>query len=155
MQKGGETILIRAVEEKNWLAAKESHESNSNGANKKGGSVNKSLKRYLTPHKFIHITETDTDTYIHFCPENNIVPSISVSQQVHENDSQFISCHSVRKLSKMTEKMSKAMLDVVGVATGSVMAPVVRSQAGKKFLSMVPGEVLLASLDSVSKFISN
>lgn len=53
----------------------------------------------------------------------------------------------------MTEKMSKAMLDVVGVATGSVVGPAVRSQAGKAFLSMVPGEVLLASLDAVSKFI--
>lgn len=57
----------------------------------------------------------------------------------------------VRKLSKMTEKMSKAMLDGVGIATGSVMGPVVRSQTGKAFLTMVPGEVLLASLDAVSK----
>lgn len=47
--------------------------------------------------------------------------------------------------------MSKAMLDGVGIATGSVMAPVVRSQAGKKFLSMLPGQVLLASLDALSK----
>lgn len=55
----------------------------------------------------------------------------------------------------MTEKMSKAMLDVVGVASGSVMGPVVGSQAGKKFLSMMPGEVLLASLDAVSKSALN
>ncbi|KAL0337353.1 UNVERIFIED_CONTAM: Senescence/dehydration-associated protein, chloroplastic [Sesamum calycinum] len=103
VQKGGETILIRAAEEKNQVAVKDSHKSNSNGANKKS-AVNKSLKR-------------------------------------------------VRKLSKMTEKMSKAMLDVVGVASGSVMAPVVRSQAGKTLLSMVPGEVLLASLDAVNKII--
>lgn len=51
----------------------------------------------------------------------------------------------------MTENMSKAMLNGVGIATGSVMGPVVRSQAGKAFFSMVPGEVLLASLDAVSK----
>lgn len=57
----------------------------------------------------------------------------------------------MRKLSKMTEKMSKSMLNGVGVATGSIMGPMVRSQAGKKFLTMVPGEVLLASLDAVSK----
>ncbi|XP_015890984.2 senescence/dehydration-associated protein At4g35985, chloroplastic isoform X2 [Ziziphus jujuba] len=56
----------------------------------------------------------------------------------------------VKKLSKMTEKLSKAMLDGVGVATGAVMAPVVKSKAGKAFLSMVPGEVLLASLDAVN-----
>lgn len=59
----------------------------------------------------------------------------------------------VRKLSKMTEKLSKSMLDVVGVATGSVMAPLVKSQAGKTFFSMVPGEVLLASLDAVNKVL--
>ncbi|KAK1437565.1 hypothetical protein QVD17_03359 [Tagetes erecta] len=61
------------------------------------------------------------------------------------------SLKSVRKLSKMTENMSKAMLNGVGIATGSVMGPVVRSQAGKAFFSMVPGEVLLASLDAVNK----
>lgn len=51
----------------------------------------------------------------------------------------------------MTEKMSKALLDVVGVAIGSVMGPVIRSQAGKGLLNTVPGEVVLASLDAVSK----
>ncbi|CAK7337508.1 unnamed protein product [Dovyalis caffra] len=59
----------------------------------------------------------------------------------------------VRKLSKMTEKLSKTMLDGVGIATGAVMTPLVKSQAGKAFLSMVPGEVLLASLDAVNKII--
>ncbi|KAL7239981.1 hypothetical protein ACSBR2_005777 [Camellia fascicularis] len=59
----------------------------------------------------------------------------------------------VRKISKITEKMSKKMLDGVGIATGSVMAPVVRSQSGKAFLAMVPGEVLLASLDAVNKIL--
>ncbi|KAD4180324.1 hypothetical protein E3N88_28915 [Mikania micrantha] len=60
------------------------------------------------------------------------------------------SLKSVRKLSKMTESMSKSMLNGVGIATGSVMGPMVRSQAGKTFFSMVPGEVLLASLDAVN-----
>ncbi|KAL8037676.1 hypothetical protein ABFS82_11G053800 [Erythranthe guttata] len=108
VQKGGETILIRASDQKNWAPSKQSNSmnnnNNNNAANKKKGAINKTLKR-------------------------------------------------VRKLSKMTEKMSKAMLDVVGVATGSVVGPAVRSQAGKTFLSMVPGEVLLASLDSVNKII--
>ncbi|KAJ6372345.1 hypothetical protein OIU76_026766 [Salix suchowensis] len=54
----------------------------------------------------------------------------------------------VRKLSRMTEKLSKTMLTGVGLATGSVITPLVKSQAGKAFLSMVPGEVLLASLDA-------
>lgn len=43
------------------------------------------------------------------------------------------------------------MLDGVGIATGSVMGTVVKSQAGKALLSTVPGEVILASLDAVSK----
>ncbi|XP_030952363.1 senescence/dehydration-associated protein At4g35985, chloroplastic-like [Quercus robur] len=59
----------------------------------------------------------------------------------------------VRKLSKMTEKLSKSMLDGIGFATGSVMKPVVKSQAGKAFLKMMPGEVLLASLDAVNKIL--
>ncbi|GFY80847.1 senescence/dehydration-associated protein-like protein [Actinidia rufa] len=54
---------------------------------------------------------------------------------------------------QMTEKMSKVMLDGVGIATGSVLGPVVRSQAGKAFLAMVHGEVLLASLDAVHKVL--
>lgn len=57
----------------------------------------------------------------------------------------------VRKVSKMTEKISKRMVDGVQFASGSVMAPMVKSQAGKSFLAMVPGEVLLASLDAVSE----
>ena len=41
------------------------------------------------------------------------------------------------------------MLDGVGIATGSVMGPLVNSKQGKAFFSMMPGEVLLASLDAV------
>ncbi|CAL5344935.1 unnamed protein product [Camellia sinensis] len=70
----------------------------------------------------------------------------------------------VRNLSSMTEQMSKAMLDSggvcslpngasVGIATGTVMAPVVQSQVGKAFLAMVPRQVLLASLDAVNKVL--
>lgn len=54
----------------------------------------------------------------------------------------------------MTEKLSKRMLNVVEGASGSVMAPVVQSRAGKAFLSMAPGEVILASFDALSKFRS-
>lgn len=106
VQRGGETILIRAVEDKKWLPSNEIGKNDSNVAKRKSstGAVNRSLKR-------------------------------------------------VRKLSEMTEKLSKAMLDAVGVASGSVMAPVVRSGPGKKFVSMVPGEVLLASLDAVNTII--
>ncbi|CAK7337507.1 unnamed protein product [Dovyalis caffra] len=60
----------------------------------------------------------------------------------------------VRNLSKMTENLSKATLDVVGAASGSVMIPVVNSQAGKIILDSVPGEVLFASLDAVNKILA-
>ncbi|KAH6761755.1 Senescence/dehydration-associated protein-like protein [Perilla frutescens var. hirtella] len=109
VQKGGETMITRAVEEKGTVAVveekktvavKETQKSNS----KKKGSLNKSLKR-------------------------------------------------ARKLSKMTEKLSKTMLNVVEGASGSVLKPVVQSKAGKTFLSMVPGEVLLASLDALNKIL--
>ncbi|CAJ1937052.1 unnamed protein product [Sphenostylis stenocarpa] len=59
----------------------------------------------------------------------------------------------VRKLSKMTEKLSKSLLNGVGIVSGSVMAPLVKSQTGKAFLKMLPGEVLLASLDAVNKVL--
>ncbi|XP_057768432.1 senescence/dehydration-associated protein At4g35985, chloroplastic-like [Salvia miltiorrhiza] len=104
VQKGGETILIRAVEEKNTVAPNQIQKSNSNGPNQSKGSLNKSLKR-------------------------------------------------ARKLSKMTEKLSKSTLSVVEGASGSVMAPIVKSRPGKAFLSMVPGEVLLASLDALNKIM--
>ncbi|KAL9685638.1 hypothetical protein QQ045_023089 [Rhodiola kirilowii] len=58
-----------------------------------------------------------------------------------------------RTLSKATEKLSKKMLDGVGVVSSSVMKPLVKSQAGKKFLAMVPGEVLVASLDALNKVL--
>lgn len=51
----------------------------------------------------------------------------------------------------MTEKMSKSFLDGVVFATGSVGKPLVRSQAGKAFLTTAPGEVLLVSLDAIGK----
>jgi len=57
----------------------------------------------------------------------------------------------VRKLSKATENLSKTMLNGAGVVSGSVMVPMMKSKPGMAFFSMVPGEVLLASLDALSK----
>uniref|UniRef100_A0A6N2KKZ6 Uncharacterized protein n=1 Tax=Salix viminalis TaxID=40686 RepID=A0A6N2KKZ6_SALVM len=53
----------------------------------------------------------------------------------------------------VTENLSKATLDVVRVTTGSVMAPMTSSRTGKILLASVPGEVLLAALDTGSKQI--
>lgn len=57
----------------------------------------------------------------------------------------------MRKLSKATENLSRTMLNGAGVVSGSVMVPVMKSKPGMAFFSMVPGEVLLASLDALSK----
>ncbi|XP_037406594.1 senescence/dehydration-associated protein At4g35985, chloroplastic-like [Triticum dicoccoides] len=57
----------------------------------------------------------------------------------------------VRKLSEMTEKMSKTMLDTVISVAGSMAAPLLRSNQGKALLSTVPGEVVIASLDAINK----
>ncbi|RDY07385.1 Senescence/dehydration-associated protein, chloroplastic, partial [Mucuna pruriens] len=57
----------------------------------------------------------------------------------------------VRKLSNMTEKLTKSLLDGVGIMSGSAMTPVLKSQPGQTFLKMLPGEVLLASLDAVNR----
>ncbi|CAL1414300.1 unnamed protein product [Linum trigynum] len=59
----------------------------------------------------------------------------------------------VRDLSKMTEEVSKAMLDGANVASSSVMAPLLNSQAGKLLLASLPGEVIFASLDAINKIL--
>ncbi|XP_010488172.1 PREDICTED: senescence/dehydration-associated protein At4g35985, chloroplastic-like [Camelina sativa] len=59
----------------------------------------------------------------------------------------------VRKMSKATESLSKTMLNGAGVVSGSVMVPVMKSKPGMTFFSMVPGEVLLASLDALNKIL--
>ncbi|ESW23044.1 hypothetical protein PHAVU_004G014300 [Phaseolus vulgaris] len=57
----------------------------------------------------------------------------------------------VRKLTNMTEKLTNSLHDGVGTMSGSVMARVIKSQPGQTFLKMLPGEVLLASLDAVNR----
>ncbi|TKY44568.1 Senescence/spartin-associated protein [Spatholobus suberectus] len=57
----------------------------------------------------------------------------------------------VRQLTNVTEKLTKSLLNGVGIMSGSVMAPVLKSQPGQTFLKMLPGEVLLASLDAVNR----
>ncbi|XP_019087073.1 PREDICTED: senescence/dehydration-associated protein At4g35985, chloroplastic [Camelina sativa] len=78
----------------------------------------------------------------------------SSQRQVTTNKNQINkNLHRVRRLSRATEKLSKTMLNGVGVVSGSVMGPVVKSKPGKAFFSMVPGEVLLASLDALNKLL--
>jgi spartin len=60
----------------------------------------------------------------------------------------------VKKLSRMTENLTENVLAELITITGAVTAPMLESEAGQKFFSMLPGDVLLASLDAFSMAIS-
>lgn len=60
----------------------------------------------------------------------------------------------MKKLSRMTEKLSENVLAGVVTVSGAVIGPMVGSKAGHKFFRMLPGDVLLASLDAFSMAIS-
>lgn len=59
----------------------------------------------------------------------------------------------VKNLSRMTENMSENVLKGLITVSGAVTGPVVGSKAGRKFFSMVPGDVLLASLDAFNQVL--
>eukprot|EP01018_Ginkgo_biloba_P015516 Gb_39730 [translate_table: standard] len=59
----------------------------------------------------------------------------------------------VKKLSRMTEHMSEMVLGGVLTVSGAATGSVVRSKAGQKFFRMLPGEVVLASLDAFNKVL--
>ncbi|EPS67503.1 hypothetical protein M569_07274, partial [Genlisea aurea] len=58
-----------------------------------------------------------------------------------------------RAVSKLSHKISGTAFRFVGIATGSVVTPIARSTVGKTVLSALPGEVALASLDSLNKIL--
>lgn len=61
----------------------------------------------------------------------------------------------VKKLTKTTEKMASGVLSGVVKVSGFFTTSIVNSKVGKKFFSLLPGEIILASLDGFSKFISD
>lgn len=58
-----------------------------------------------------------------------------------------------KRLSRMTEKLSENVLAGVVTVSGGITAPVLGSKAGQKFFRMLPGDVLLASLDAFNKVL--
>lgn len=62
---------------------------------------------------------------------------------------------SVKKLTKMSEKVALGVLSGAVKVSGFLTGSVVNSKPGKKFFSFLPGEVLLASLDGFSKLLVN
>ncbi|KAG2705968.1 hypothetical protein I3760_05G082900 [Carya illinoinensis] len=56
-----------------------------------------------------------------------------------------------KKLTKMSEKMASGVLSGVDKVSGFLTSSLVNSKVGKKFFSLPPGEIVLASLDGSSK----
>ncbi|CAL0313264.1 unnamed protein product [Lupinus luteus] len=57
----------------------------------------------------------------------------------------------VKRVTKMTENVATGVLSGVVKVSGFFTSSVTNSKAGKKFFSLLPGEVVLASLDGFSK----
>ncbi|KAK3194118.1 hypothetical protein Dsin_025428 [Dipteronia sinensis] len=57
----------------------------------------------------------------------------------------------VKKLTKMSENVATGILSGVVKVSGFFTSPIVNSKVGKKFFSLLPGEIVLASLDGFNK----
>ncbi|XP_042491149.1 protein EARLY-RESPONSIVE TO DEHYDRATION 7, chloroplastic-like [Macadamia integrifolia] len=57
----------------------------------------------------------------------------------------------VKKMTKMSEKVATGVLSGVVKVSGFFTSTIVNSKAGKKFFSLLPGEIVLASLDGFNK----
>ncbi|KAF7059391.1 hypothetical protein CFC21_066304 [Triticum aestivum] len=53
----------------------------------------------------------------------------------------------VKKVTKMSEKVAAGILSGVVKVTGYFTGSLANSEAGKKFFNLLPGEIVLASLD--------
>ncbi|XWS67743.1 hypothetical protein CRYUN_Cryun04dG0031600 [Craigia yunnanensis] len=57
----------------------------------------------------------------------------------------------VKKLTKMSEKVATGILSGVVKVSGFFTGPVINSKVGKKFFNLLPGQIVLASLDGFNK----
>ncbi|CDP13169.1 unnamed protein product [Coffea canephora] len=57
----------------------------------------------------------------------------------------------VKKMTKMSEKLATGILSGVVKVSGFFTSSIANSKAGKKFFSLLPGEIVLASLDGFNK----
>lgn len=81
---------------------------------------------------------------------------ISVSSIISYNTILSWNIFRVKKVTKMSEKVAVGILTGVVTVSEIVTSSIVNSKVGKKFFSLWPGEIVLASLDGFSKsFISN
>ncbi|KRH24298.1 hypothetical protein GLYMA_12G031900v4 [Glycine max] len=59
----------------------------------------------------------------------------------------------VKKLTMMSEKVATGVLSGVVKVSGFFTSSVVNSKAGKKFFSLLPGEIVLATMDGFNKVL--
>ncbi|CAL0311458.1 unnamed protein product [Lupinus luteus] len=76
---------------------------------------------------------------------------MSPGEQAQINPKTLKRIKRVKGVTKMTEKVANGVLSGVIQVSGFFTSSVVNSKAGKKFFSLLPGEVVLASLDGFSK----
>ncbi|XWS40185.1 hypothetical protein CRYUN_Cryun18bG0118900 [Craigia yunnanensis] len=57
----------------------------------------------------------------------------------------------VKKLTKMSEKVTTGILSGVVKVSGFFTGSIINSKVGKKFFNLLPGEIILASLDGFNK----
>ncbi|KZV20233.1 hypothetical protein F511_01090 [Dorcoceras hygrometricum] len=57
----------------------------------------------------------------------------------------------VKQMTKMSENVALGILSGVVKVSGFITSPVANSKVGKKFFSILPGEIILASLDGFNK----
>lgn len=58
----------------------------------------------------------------------------------------------MKKLTKMSENVATGLLSGVVKVSGFFTSAIVNSVPGKKFFKLLPGEIVLASLDGFSMF---
>ncbi|CAO2822908.1 unnamed protein product [Amaranthus hypochondriacus] len=92
-----------------------------------------------------------------FSQENNNNVRITRTHSKSNNNSMNQSIKRVRKLSDATEKMSQVMLQGVGIATGSVMGPLVNSKQDKIMCAAEAAEkqALNATSGAAARMVSN
>lgn len=56
----------------------------------------------------------------------------------------------VKKMTKMSEKVATGILSGVVKVSGFFTSSIANSKAGQRFFSLLPGEIVLASLDGFS-----
>ncbi|KHN40385.1 senescence/dehydration-associated protein At4g35985, chloroplastic-like [Glycine soja] len=110
---------------------------------------------FMCSNAYTNQVQKGGETILNTAAEKNngsvVTESMNQRSDATKNNATNENLKRVRKLTNMTEKLTKSLLDGVGIMSGSMMTPVLKSQPGQAFLKMLPGEVLLASLDAVNR----